>query len=147
MATASTETNTFKFELVTPDQVLLTLDADKLVAKSKTGEFGVLPKHADMVCELDTAPLRYWYRGQEEFVAVMGGVLEVTDNKVTVITDYAKRGEDIDEARANQEAERAKTELNMLKSKDTNHRDLLIAEYRLQREMILLQTSKLRRNK
>ncbi len=145
--TTAKGSKTFKFELITPGEVLISFDVDRIVAKSVSGEFGILPKHADMTAQLDFAPIRYWYRGQEEFVAVMGGVLEIKDSKVTVISDYAKRGEDIDEAIAKKEADKAKSELDMLQGKDTNQKELVIAEHKLQRELMLLTTSQMRRNK
>lgn len=143
----ATATKTISFELITPDDILINLEVDKIVAKSASGEIGILPNHADMIAQLDVAALRYWYRGQEEFAAVMGGVLEVKNNKVTIISDFAERGEDIDETVAHKEAEKAQLEYDMLKDKNKQDKDLIIAESKLKREMIRLKTSQLRRNK
>lgn len=142
---AKGNTESIKFDLITQEKILLSTTVNKLVGISETGEFGILPKHADMLCKLDIAPLKYWENGKEEIAAVVNGVLEVKDNKITVITDYAELGADIDEVQANKAAEKAQAELDMLKKVDTNEKELLYAEYQLRREMMRLQVARLRK--
>lgn len=142
---AKSNTESIQFDLITQDKVLLSTKVNKLVGVSETGEFGILPKHADMLCKLDIAPLKYWENGKEEIAAVVNGVLEVKDNKVTVITDYAELGADIDEVQANKAAEKAQSELEMLKEVDTHESKLTLAEYRLRREMMRLRVAVLRK--
>ena len=146
----ATATKTFKLELITPEKVLLDIEVERLVAVTETGEIGVLAKHADMTCKLEPAPLKYWAPdGKKDILAVIGGILEVKDNKVTIITDFALNSSDIDEAKAQKAAEEAKADLQMRQQKARDNaidKELVIAEYKLQKELIFLKTIRLKKN-
>lgn len=132
-------------ELITPDGILLEEPVSQVVAVTEIGEVGILPNHADLKSKLKSAPLRYKNQaGKEDYVAVLGGILEVTKNKVTVITDFAEKSSNINETEAHKAAERAKAEIQTQSTKaNRNDRDLLIAETMLQKELLKLQTAQL----
>lgn len=146
----ATQTKTFHLELISPDKQLVSCEVVKLVAKSESGEVGILPGHADMVAKLAEAPLKFYRDDKDiEVVAVLGGVLEVKDDRVTVITDFAMFGTEIDEAQAAQEAEKVKTELQIQansksKNKDEN-RQLALMEYKLKTELLKLQAARMQK--
>ncbi len=148
MATLN-DTKTIYFELISPEKQLIGENVSKIVAVTETGEIGILPKHADMVAKLDSAPLRYKSAdGIESVVAVLGGVIEVKNNRVTVITDFAMMGADIDEAEAEQSAQKARTELeisNKPKTKE-DQKQLALMELKLIRELVKLKAARLHRD-
>jgi F-type H+-transporting ATPase subunit epsilon len=137
----------FDFELITPEGVLLNDRVTELVAVTETGEIGILNNHAALKSKLRSAPLRYVREdGTKDLVAVLGGVIEVENNKVLVISEFAQRGKDIDEAEADSKAKKAQAELQLLSpSAKIADRDLMIAEARVQKELLLLQTARLRK--
>ena len=81
---------------------------------------------------------------------MIGGVIEVQNNKVIVITDYAIPDTDIDAAAAQQEAKKAETELKLAKTNNAGDKDIVIAEadqvknLRFLRQLELKKDSKLR---
>ena len=100
-------------ELVTAEGRLLSQEADFVVAPGLAGELGVLPRHIPMLTPLRTGEIMVRNDGEEEFVFVSGGFLEVLPDKVVILADAAERAEEIDESRAaeaRQAAERALAE-------------------------------------
>lgn len=143
----ATATKTFEFELITPEGALVKTETNELIALSESGEIGILPNHADLKTKIISAPLRYKNEsGKFEIIAVLGGILEVEKNKVIVLTDFAEKATDIDEAEAHKAAELARAELqthsdNAPKTKED--RNLLIAENKLRRELVRLKAAQL----
>lgn len=84
-------------EIVTPESILFSGESEMVIAKSTTGEFGVLAKHEPMVVSLGYGPLRLYRDGEvaDRFV-VYGGFLEVRDDVVSVLSDDAEPLADID---------------------------------------------------
>ena len=132
----------YDFELITPEGILLKDRVTELVAHTENGEIGILHNHMALKSKLKSAPLRYKREdGTQDLVAVLGGIIEVQDNKVSVISEFARLGKDINEAEADDRALKAKTELQLLSpSAPVSDKDLAIAEARLQKELLLLQT-------
>lgn len=101
----------FTVDIVTPDRVVLSDTASALVAPGVLGSFGVLVNHAPMLAELAIGELRYRREsGQEIFLAVGGGFLQVFNNEITVLADTAERAEEIDVERARVALEAARVQ-------------------------------------
>ena len=72
-----------------------------LIASGIAGELGITPRHAPLITQLKAGPVRVLMEdGEEEFFFVSGGILEVQPHMITVLTDTATRGADIDEVAA-----------------------------------------------
>ncbi len=137
-----------QLEIVTPEGPILNEQVTKVVLRTQNGEIGILPKHANLKTKLQYTALRYTkLNGDDSVVAVLGGVLELQKNQISIITDFAERGMDIDEAEAERGAEKAKTAYQLLNPKNlTMDKDLLIAEVQLQKEMLRLTTAKIQKS-
>ena len=96
-----------KLEIVTAERVVYSDDVDILVAPGIEGELGILPHHAPLLTMLQPGELRVVKDGQEEYMAVSGGFLEILANTVTVLADTAERVDEIDEERAQVAVQRA----------------------------------------
>lgn len=94
-------------EVITAERVVLTDEVDAVVAPGIEGELGILPHHAPLMTFLQPGELLIRKDGQEQYLAVSGGYLEVLGNKVTVLADAAERSEEIDIERARKVMERA----------------------------------------
>ena len=95
-------------EIVSAERALYSGEVTMLVAPATMGEVGILPRHAPMLTSLKPGILKLVKDGgEEEFIYVAGGVLEVQPDKVTVLADVAERGEDLDEVRVNEAREAA----------------------------------------
>jgi F-type H+-transporting ATPase subunit epsilon len=95
-------------ELVTPERVLFSGEADFVVLRSDGGEIMFLPHHADFVGAVDICVVRIAVveggegESGEVRAAMAGGFVHVADNTVTVLAGIAELADDIDVARARQ---------------------------------------------
>jgi len=96
-----------KLDIVTPEEAVFSDEIDMLVAPGIEGELGILPHHAPLMTVLGIGELVIRKEGDEQYLAIGGGYLEVQSDRVIVLADVAERAEDIDIARAEAAKERA----------------------------------------
>ena len=94
-------------EIVTAEKQVYSEEVDKVVVSGMLGELTVLPRHAPLLTVLKPGELRVGKDGEDSYIAVTGGFLEVLGNKITVLADTAEYAEDIDEERAEAALKRA----------------------------------------
>jgi len=87
-------------EIVTAEELVYSEEIDVLVAPGIDGELGILPRHAPLLTALKPGEIRVVKDGEETFMAVSAGFMEVLGNKVTILADTAERVDDIDVERA-----------------------------------------------
>src|SRR4051794_36977664 len=121
-------------QLVSPEQVLYEGEADMVVARTTGGgDIAFLPGHAAFLGALGTWPVRIILTaGGEVQAAVHGGFVEVSNNRVTVLTDVAELPEQIDITRANAARERAQQALGANPEDEDAAAALQRAEVRLE---------------
>lgn|SRR5690606_15473712 len=125
-----------ELEVVTPYRQVLHTRAESIIVPAVQGYLGIMTNHAPLVCGLSPGVLLYGSaHGEKEKVAVSGGFLEVTDNKVTVLADTAELAAEIDVLRAWEARRRAE---HRLRSRDARI-DYVRAELALKRAMARLQ--------
>jgi F-type H+-transporting ATPase subunit epsilon len=94
-------THTIQCDIVSAHEEIFSGEATMVVASGISGELGITPRHAPLITLLKAGPVRVLQaNGEEEFFFVSGGVLEVQPHMITVLTDTATRGEDLDESAA-----------------------------------------------
>ena len=98
-------------EIITAEQQVYSDDVDLVVAPGIDGQLGILPHHAPLMTALQPGELLIRQNGEETFLVVTGGFMEVLGNKVTILADAAERSEEIDEQRAQQAMEAARERL------------------------------------
>jgi F-type H+-transporting ATPase subunit epsilon len=91
---------TLKLEIVTPEAKIFSQDVEMVVVPGTEGEMGILPKHIPLMTTIKPGELRVSNAGQDTFMAVGEGFVEVTGDSVTVLTDMAVAESDIDETAA-----------------------------------------------
>lgn len=102
---------TIKLEVVSPDNVVFTEDIGMLIVRSTGGELGILPHHAPLVTGLIPHAMRVkdsLSGSDEQLIAVAGGFMEVTPEKISVLATAAEKPIDIDVNRAKEAYARAK---------------------------------------
>jgi F-type H+-transporting ATPase subunit epsilon len=130
-------------QVVTAERIILNDEVDSLVAPGADGELGILPRHAPLLSGLKPGELRYRRAGEENFLAIGGGFIEVLNNKVIVLADSAERSEEIDLERA--EAARKTAEQALQNRGQMSVEDLAAAEASLRRALIRLDIGTRRR--
>jgi F-type H+-transporting ATPase subunit epsilon len=89
-----------KLEIVTPEQSVVSEEAQIVMAPGSEGEFGVLTGHTPFLTSLKTGVLKYRdASGSERVVFINSGFAEALPDKVTVLAESAERRRNIDEAR------------------------------------------------
>ena len=137
---------TIKLEIVSPDKVVYTADISMLIVRSTGGELGILPNHAPLVTGLVPHAMRVRLGADrdEQLIAVAGGFMEVTPQKITVLATAAELPIDIDINRAQQAMERAKkriAEFHNGSAATTEDMQVKRAEFALQRAVARLRAA------
>jgi F-type H+-transporting ATPase subunit epsilon len=104
-------TETLRLEIVTPDGRAYSEDVEMVTLPGGLGEMGVLPQHVRLMTQMLPGEVLVRRNGREEFLAVGGGLVEVTGTRVEILTDMAVAAESIDEAKAEEARRRAEARL------------------------------------
>lgn len=93
---------TMHVDVVSAEQQLYSGEAEFVTAPAEMGEVGVYPHHAPLLTRMKpgTVKIRVPNQAKEEVIYVSGGILEIQPGSITVLSDTAIRGQDLDEARA-----------------------------------------------
>ena len=102
---------TMQLEIITAEQQIYDGEVELVVAPGLDGQLGILPHHAPLMTALQPGEILIRKDGEETYLAVTGGFMEVIGNKVTVLADACERSDEIDEARAQEAVERAQERL------------------------------------
>jgi len=103
--------NTIKLEIVTPHGTVYSEDVDMVTLPGVEGQIGILPHHVRLMTQLVPGEMIVRKNGQVRFLAVGEGLIEVTGDRVSIVTDMAVATENIDEARAEEARQRAAARL------------------------------------
>jgi len=94
--------NTIQVNVVSAEESIFSGEARFVALPGESGELGIFPRHTPLITRIRPGSVRIEMAdGSEEFVFVAGGLLEVQPNCVTVLSDTAIRGKDLDEEKAN----------------------------------------------
>jgi F-type H+-transporting ATPase subunit epsilon len=102
---------TLKLEIVTPDAKVYSEDVDMVTLPGIEGEMGIFPMHVPLMTQLAAGEVSVRKGGQDFFLAVGEGFVEVTGERVSILTDMAIKAENIDEAKAEEARKRAEARL------------------------------------
>ena len=100
-----------RLEIVSAERVVYSEDVDVVVAPGIDGDLGILPRHTPLLTALRPGEIMVRTDGEETYMAVSGGFLEVLGNKVTILADAAEQADEIDEQRAEAAVARAQETL------------------------------------
>lgn len=93
--------STIQVDVVSAEESIFSGEATFVALPGEAGELGIMPGHTPLITRIKPGSVRVKLTdGSEEFIFVAGGVLEVQPKHVTVLSDTAIRGRDLDEARA-----------------------------------------------
>ncbi len=94
---------TIKVDVVSAEEQVYSGQAKFVALPGEAGELGILPGHTPLITRIRAGAVRIEAEnGEEEFVFVAGGILEIQPGTVTVLADTAIRGKDLDEGKAEQ---------------------------------------------
>ena len=94
--------STIHVDVVSAEESIFSGEAKFVALPGEVGELGIYPRHTPLITRIKAGSVRIEMAdGHEEFVFVAGGILEVQPNCVTVLSDTAVRGKDLDDEKAN----------------------------------------------
>ncbi|NDH53187.1 MAG: F0F1 ATP synthase subunit epsilon [Betaproteobacteria bacterium] len=94
---------TIHVDVVSAEESIFSGEARFVALPGELGELGIYPRHTPLITRIKAGSVRIEMAdGSEEFVFVAGGIIEVQPDRVTVLSDTAVRGKDLDEEKANQ---------------------------------------------
>jgi F-type H+-transporting ATPase subunit epsilon len=103
--------NTLQLEIVTPEAIVYSEAVDMVTLPAVEGQMGVLPQHVRLMTQLVPGELIVAKGGHEDYLAVGEGLVEVTNDHVSIVTNMAVAIENIDEAVAEEARQRAAARL------------------------------------
>src|SRR5215470_13935231 len=94
--------STIHIDVVSAEEAIFSGEAEFVVLPGEAGELGIYPRHTPLITRIKPGAVRIHPAGggQEELIFVLGGILEVQPQVITVLADTAIRGADLDEAKA-----------------------------------------------
>ena len=92
--------NTIHVDVVSAEESIFSGEARFVALPGEAGELGIYPRHTPLLTRLKPGAVRIQNGGNEELIYVSGGLLEVQPDGITVLSDTAIRGHDLDENRA-----------------------------------------------
>lgn len=102
---------TLKLEIVTPESKTYSEDVDMVTLPGVEGEMGIYPHHVPLMTQIKAGEISVNKNGQDYFLAVGDGFVQITGDKVAILTDMAIRADHIDEAKAEEARKRAEARL------------------------------------
>ena len=124
-------------EIVTPEKVVYKDEVSEVVAPTVNGEIAILPNHINLITQINPGELIVKKNSSFQSLAITGGFLEVNDNKITVIVNYAIKAQDIEIARVQEAKKRAE---KVMQEKRTD-KELKIAQAELIKTILELKVA------
>lgn len=131
-----------RLEIVTPEKKAFSDEIESVVVPGEKGEMGILKAHAPLVTNLMPGELRYLKDGEETSVAIGTGLVEISHDRVSVLTDMAFEAEQMDESALEDALKRAQEAL----SEKTTPEDHAAAMVVMQKTLAQLQVKRRRKH-
>ena len=132
-------------DIVTPESKYFSGEVENVYLPGTEGELGILPGHVPLVTGVSPGELRYSVSGKVEELAIGAGFVEVTQEKVTVVTDLAVTDAEIDEAKVEEAIKRAEETLTKIDHSE-NTEEVAALQAAIAKSMAQLKLKRKRRN-
>ena len=103
--------NTLKLEIITPEATAYSQQVEYVILQGVEGQMTVLPQHTRLMTQLVPGEMVVRRDGQDEFLAIGEGLIQVTGDSIAVLTDMAVAAANIDEAKVEEARQRAAARL------------------------------------
>lgn len=123
---------TFKIKVVTYEEKVLEQEAEFVLVRTTEGDMGILPNHSPFIAGLSTGEMKIRLNGKEDKYFVSEGLLEISNNVVTIIATEAILADQLDVERAKKEVEELKAKL----AKMQEDKDILLTQKNLHKALM-----------
>lgn len=128
---------TFKIKVVTYEEKVLEQEADFVLVRTTEGNMGILPNHSPFIAGLSTGEMKVRLDGKEDKYFISEGLLEISNNVVTIIANEAIPSDRLDIERAKREVEELKAKLAKLQE----DKDILLTQKNLHKALMKVQVA------
>ncbi len=128
---------TFKIKVVTYEEKVLEQEAEFVLVRTTEGDMGILPNHSPFIAGLSTGEMKIRLNGKEDKYFVSEGLLEISNNVVTIIATEAIPADQLDVERAKKEVEELKAKL----AKMQEDKDILLTQKNLHKALMKVQVA------
>lgn len=130
-----------QLEIVTPEKIIHSGEVDEIVINTADGEIAVLPHHVNLVTKVLPGEMILKIGNKTQHMAITGGFLEVSANKITLLADYAVQAEEIQVNKA-LEAQKRAEEILRRKESGLTAQDLANAQAELSKAILELKVAR-----
>ena len=117
--------STIQVEIVSAEEQIWSGEGTMVFAPGTLGELGIAPRHTPLITQLQPGDVRVQMEnGEQQFFFITGGILEVQPHLVTVLSDTALRGDDLDEDAAEAAMKQAEEKLKDKSTEDKDYQDM-----------------------
>jgi len=102
---------TLKLEIVTPEGITYSDDVEMVTLPGSEGELGIFPNHVPLMTQVVAGELTARRNGRDEWLAIGDGFVEITGERVAILTDMAMKADAVDETKAEEARRRAESRL------------------------------------
>lgn len=124
-------------EIITPEKIVYKEEADEVIVPSINGQISILPNHVRLITQIVPGELIIIKDNQHFPVAITNGFMEVDNNHISILANFAERAEDIEIAKV----EEAKQKAEKLMNEKATDNELKIAEAELQKTILQLRVA------
>jgi F-type H+-transporting ATPase subunit epsilon len=103
--------NTLKLEIVTPEAKIYSEDVEMVTLPGVEGEMGIYPMHIPLMTQIAHGEIVARKDGVDHYLATGEGFVEITGDRVAILTDMAIKADDIDEMKAEEARKKAEARL------------------------------------
>lgn len=128
---------TFKIKVVTYEEKVLEQEADFALVRTTEGNMGILPNHSPFIAGLSTGKMKVRLDGKEDKYFISEGLLEISNNVVTIIANEAIPSDKLDIERAKREVEELKAKLAKLQE----DKDIILTQKNLHKALMKVQVA------
>jgi F-type H+-transporting ATPase subunit epsilon len=104
--------DTLKLEIVTPDAIVFSEDVHMVTLPALEGQLGIYPHHVPLLTQIVPGEIIVRKDGRDSFLAVGEGLVQVTGDRIAIVTDMAVHADHIDEAKVEEARQRAAARLH-----------------------------------
>ncbi len=124
-------------EIITPEKIVITDQIDEAIVQTVNGEIAILPQHIGLLTQVVPGELIIKKNNRRQSIAITEGFLEVNNNHISILANYAISAENINVAKAEEAKKRAE---NLMQEK-TSDKDFRIAEAELRKAILELKVA------
>ena len=117
--------STIRVEIVSAEEEIWSGDGAMVFAPGVAGELGIAPQHTPLITALKPGDVRVEQaNGEQQFFFISGGLLEIQPHLVTILSDTAIRGGDLDETAAEEAMKNAEEKLKAVAPDDKGYAEM-----------------------